>query len=71
LERISVALFRDRYETRARSRGELRDAVDVNSLADFFETTLAGIRVAAKGGKSRQALRNIAVIAGRVYGKVD
>jgi AcrR family transcriptional regulator len=55
--------------TRARSGGELRDAVDINGLADFFESTLAGIRVAAKGGKSRQALRNIAVIAGRVYGK--
>ena len=56
---------------RAKSRGELNDAVDVNSLADFFESTLAGIRVAAKGGKSRQALRNIASIAGRVYGEVD
>ena len=57
--------------TQARSRGELSDAADVNSLADFFESTLAGIRVAAKGGKSRQALRNIASIAGRVYGEVD
>jgi TetR/AcrR family transcriptional regulator, transcriptional repressor for nem operon len=57
--------------TRAQSQGELNDAVDVNSLADFFESTLAGIRVAAKGGKSRQALRNIASIAGRVYGEVD
>jgi hypothetical protein len=55
---------------RAKSRGELSDAIDVNSLADFFESTLAGIRVAAKGGKSRQALRNIASIAGRVYGDV-
>jgi hypothetical protein len=54
--------------TRARSQGKINDAVDVNSLADFFESTLAGIRVAAKGGKGRQALRNIAVIAGRVYG---
>jgi AcrR family transcriptional regulator len=56
--------------TRAKSRGELSDAVDVNSLADFFESTLAGIRVAAKGGKSRQALRNIAVIAGQAYKEV-
>ena len=55
--------------TRAKSGGELSDAADVNSLADFFESTLAGIRVAAKGGKSRRALRNIAAIAGRVYGK--
>jgi hypothetical protein len=57
--------------TRAGSRGELNDAVDVNGMADFFESTLAGIRVAAKGGKSRQALRNIAIIAGRVYEKAD
>jgi AcrR family transcriptional regulator len=52
---------------RAKSQGELWNAVDVNGLADFFESTLAGIRVAAKGGKSRQALRNIASLAGRVY----
>jgi AcrR family transcriptional regulator len=55
---------------RAKSQGELSDAVDVNSLADFFESTLAGIRVAAKGGKGRQTLRNIASIAGRVYGEL-
>lgn len=55
--------------TRAKNRGELIDAADVNSLADFFETILAGIRVAAKGGKRRQALRAIASIAGRVYAK--
>lgn len=57
--------------TRAKTQGELSDAVDVNSLADFFEGTLAGIRVAAKSGKSRQALRAIASIAGRIYGDVD
>jgi AcrR family transcriptional regulator len=57
--------------TRAKSEGELSDAVDVNSLADFFESALAGIRVAAKSGKSQQALRNIASIAGRVYGEAD
>jgi AcrR family transcriptional regulator len=57
--------------TRARSRGELNDAADVNSLADFFESALAGIRVAAMAGKSRQALRNIASIAGWVYGELN
>jgi AcrR family transcriptional regulator len=57
--------------TRARSRGELNDAADVNSLADFFESALAGIRVAAKAGKSRHALRNIASIAGSVYGELN
>jgi AcrR family transcriptional regulator len=55
--------------TRAKSQGKLGDAADLNNLADFFESTLAGIRVAAKGGKSRRALRNIAIVAGRVYGK--
>ena len=56
---------------RAKTKGELGSDVDLASLADFFESTLSGIRVAAKGGKSRQVLRNIAVIAGRVYGEVD
>jgi TetR/AcrR family transcriptional repressor of nem operon len=56
---------------RAKTKGELGSDVDLASLADFFESTLSGIRVAAKSGKSRQALRNIAVIAGRVYGEVD
>jgi AcrR family transcriptional regulator len=56
---------------RAKSGGELSGDVDLESLADFFESTLAGIRMAAKAGKSRQALRNIAAIAGRVYGEAD
>jgi TetR/AcrR family transcriptional repressor of nem operon len=56
---------------RARSQGELDGDIDLESLADFFESTLAGIRMAAKGGKSRQALRNIAAVAGQVYGKAD
>jgi hypothetical protein len=36
-------------------------------MADFFESMLAGIRMAAKAGKSRQALRRIAAFAGRAY----
>jgi hypothetical protein len=36
-------------------------------MADFFESTLAGIRMMAKAGKSRQALRNIAAFAGKAY----
>jgi hypothetical protein len=36
-------------------------------MADFFDSTLAGIRMAAKAGKSRQALRKIAAFAGRAY----
>lgn len=33
----------------------------------LFESTLAGIRMAAKAGKSRRALRNIAAFASRAY----
>ena len=36
-------------------------------MADFFESTLAGIRMAAKAGKKRRALRNITAFAGRAY----
>jgi hypothetical protein len=44
----------------------LSDA-DLDSMADFFDCTLAGMRMAAKAGKSRKALRNIAIFAGRAY----
>jgi TetR/AcrR family transcriptional regulator, transcriptional repressor for nem operon len=53
--------------TRAREQGELSSHADLDSMADFFESTLAGIRMAAKAGKSRQALRSIAAFAGRAY----
>jgi TetR/AcrR family transcriptional repressor of nem operon len=56
-----------RVLTRAKKQGELSSDADLDSMADFFESTLAGIRMAAKAGKSRQALQNIAVLAGRVY----
>jgi AcrR family transcriptional regulator len=52
---------------RAKSQSELRPDVDLDRMADFFESTLAGIRMMAKAGKSRQALRNIAAFAGRAY----
>jgi hypothetical protein len=52
---------------RAKKQGELSPDADLDSMADFFESTLAGIRTAAKAGKSRQALRNIAALAGRAY----
>jgi len=53
--------------TRAKEQGELSSHADLASMADFFESTLAGIRMAAKAGKSRQALRKIAAFAGRAY----
>jgi AcrR family transcriptional regulator len=56
---------------RAIERGALAPNADVGSMADFFEMALAGIRMAAKGGKSRRALRNIAVLAGTAYLKSD
>jgi TetR/AcrR family transcriptional repressor of nem operon len=56
-----------RVLTRAKKQGELSADADLDGMADFFESTLAGIRMAAKAGKSRQALQNIAVLAGRVY----
>jgi hypothetical protein len=36
-------------------------------MADFFDCALAGIRMAGKAGKSRKALRNMAIFAGRAY----
>jgi AcrR family transcriptional regulator len=57
--------------TRAKEQGELESDADLDSMADFFESTLAGIRMAAKAGKSRQALRNVAAFAGRGYMKSD
>jgi TetR/AcrR family transcriptional regulator, transcriptional repressor for nem operon len=56
-----------RVFTRAKKLKELRPDADLDSMADFFESTLAGIRMAAKAGKSRQALRNIAVLAAKAY----
>lgn len=56
-----------RVLARARKHGDLSSGADLDSMADFFESTLAGIRIAAKAGKSRQALRNIAAFAARAY----
>jgi TetR/AcrR family transcriptional repressor of nem operon len=52
---------------RAKKQREIRADADLDSMADFFESTLAGIRMAAKAGKSRHALRNIAAFASRAY----
>ena len=53
--------------TRAKTEGKLDADADLEIMADFFESTLAGIRMAAKAGKSRRTLRNIAIFAGRAY----
>ncbi len=57
--------------TRAKAQAELHSEQDVESMADFFESSLAGMRMAAKGGKTRQALQNIATLAARIYVKSD
>jgi TetR/AcrR family transcriptional repressor of nem operon len=56
-----------RVLTKAKKQEELGSDADLVTMADFFESTLAGIRMAAKAGKSRQALRNIAVFGARAY----
>ena len=53
--------------TKAKKQNELSSDADHDSSEDFFESTLAGTSMAAKAGKSRQALRNIAAFAGRAY----
>src|SRR6266403_594793 len=55
---------------RAQMEGELDAQTDVESLADFFESTLAGIRIAAKAGKTRPALRRIAEVASGTFADV-
>jgi TetR/AcrR family transcriptional regulator, transcriptional repressor for nem operon len=55
---------------RAQMEGELDAQADIESLADFFESTLAGIRIAAKAGKARPALRRIAEVASGTFADV-
>jgi AcrR family transcriptional regulator len=52
---------------RAKIEGEVDADADPEGIADFFESTLAGIRMAAKAGKSREALRKVAAFAGRAF----
>jgi TetR/AcrR family transcriptional regulator, transcriptional repressor for nem operon len=56
-----------RVLTRAKKQKEIRSDADLDSMADFFESTLAGIRMAAKAGKSRHALQSIAAFAAKAY----
>jgi AcrR family transcriptional regulator len=52
---------------KAKVQGEVDGDADLEGMVDFFESTLAGIRMAAKAGKSRQALRRVAAFAGRAF----
>jgi TetR/AcrR family transcriptional regulator, transcriptional repressor for nem operon len=56
-----------RVLTRAKKQREIGSDTDLDNMADFFESTLAGIRMAAKADKNRHALRNIAAFASRTY----
>jgi TetR/AcrR family transcriptional regulator, transcriptional repressor for nem operon len=56
-----------RVFAKAKKQREIRSDADLDNMADFFESTLAGIRMAAKAGKSRHALRSIAAFASRAY----
>ena len=48
---------------RAKAMGELPEHANVTGLADFFDMTLVGLRMAAKGGKNRADLKRIVEIA--------
>ncbi len=52
---------------RARVEGELSADTEIDALADFFEVTLAGIRIAAKAGMSRIALKRLAETASQLF----
>jgi AcrR family transcriptional regulator len=70
--RAANALRRTLMDTlrRAQMEGELDARTDMEGLADFFESTLAGIRIAAKAGKTRPALRRIAEVASGAFAGV-
>ncbi|HEY0163420.1 MAG TPA: TetR/AcrR family transcriptional regulator [Edaphobacter sp.] len=51
----------------AQQEGELSSDTEIEALADFFEATLAGIRIAAKAGKSRSSLQRIAATASQLF----
>jgi TetR/AcrR family transcriptional repressor of nem operon len=52
---------------KAKKEGELSADADIAGLADFIDVTLSGLRVAAKGGMSRAALKRIVEIAIGVF----
>src|SRR5437667_1515629 len=52
---------------RAKNQREISSDAGLDTMADFFESTLSGIRIAAKAGKSRRSLRNMAAFASRAY----
>jgi TetR/AcrR family transcriptional regulator, transcriptional repressor for nem operon len=68
ISRIAARSQRDtliRVLKKAKEQGEMDPNSDIDSAVDFLECTFAGIRMVAKAGKSRRALREIAVLAGK------
>src|SRR3981189_745806 len=55
---------------RAQLEGELDARTDIERLSHLFESTRAGIRIAAKAGKTRPALRRIAEVASGTFADV-
>jgi AcrR family transcriptional regulator len=53
----------ERAVKEAKTQGELRASLDERAAARFLRTTLTGMRIAARGGASPAALREIANIA--------
>jgi hypothetical protein len=47
--------------------GEIDSDADIHAAAEFFLSTLSGIRIAAKSGQSRKVLRSIAAFAGMAF----
>jgi TetR/AcrR family transcriptional repressor of nem operon len=52
---------------RACMEGEFSADIEIDALADFFEVTLAGMRVAAKAGMSRVSLKRLAETASQLF----
>jgi TetR/AcrR family transcriptional repressor of nem operon len=62
LRRLLMATLR-----RAQAEDEIPSETDITSLANFFDVTLAGLRIAANAGHSRAALRDIVEVACKAF----
>jgi AcrR family transcriptional regulator len=51
----------------AKAEGELPKDADIPGLADFFDATMSGLRIAARAGKNRAELERIAKIACKAF----
>jgi len=58
-DRPLISAIRHRIEE-GKAKGEISAGVDPQAAAEFVTATFVGIKLAARGGASRQTLRNIA-----------